>query len=66
MAKRLMNYFGHVIYWDENGYFTFAKGDGTDYIFDGLRGALVKIEEIEGIDSSKEWNEAFDYSGTSN
>lgn len=47
-TKRVMSYFHHVIYMDCFGYFMFAKGDGTDYIFDNIYSAMEKIEELEG------------------
>ena len=46
--KRVMNYFGHVIYKDGFGYYMFAKGDGTDYIFDDIYQCMLKIEILEG------------------
>ena len=49
MAKRVMSYFHHVIWTDDYGYFMFAKGDGTDYLFDDIYAAMRKIEEIEGV-----------------
>lgn len=46
-AKRVMSYLHHVIWRNEFGYFMFAKGDGTDYVFDDIYEAMKKIEEIE-------------------
>ena len=46
--KRVMSYFGHVIWRNENGYMI-AKGDGTDYIFETIEEAMKKIEELEHI-----------------
>lgn len=46
-ARRIMSYFGHVIWQDSEGYFEFAKGDGTDYVFDNIHDAMRKIEEIK-------------------
>lgn len=45
--KRVMSYLHHVIWMDGFGYYMFAKGDGTDYIFDDIRAAMRKIEELE-------------------
>ena len=47
--KRVMSYFHHVIWRDSEGYFMFAKGDGTDYLFETLEEAMAKIEEIENV-----------------
>ena len=47
--KRVMSYFHHVIWTDGFGYYMVAKGDGTDYIFDDIRAAMRKIEELEGV-----------------
>lgn len=48
-TKRVMSYFHHVIWINDFGYFMFASGDGTDYIFDDIYKAMKKIEEIEDI-----------------
>ena len=48
-TKRVMVYFGHVIWMNCDGYFCFAKGDGTDYMFLTVEDAMCKIEEIENI-----------------
>lgn len=32
-----------------NSRFMFAKGDGTDYLFETLEEAMAKIEEIENV-----------------
>lgn len=60
MAKRVMSYFHHVIWESEiDGciYYEFAKGDGTDYIFDDIYAAMRKIEELEGkVREHKEGN----------
>ena len=48
-AKRLFSHFGHVIWKNKEGYFTVAKGDGTDEIFETIEQAMKYIEEIENI-----------------
>ena len=48
-SKRLMSYFGHVIWRNGNGYYTVAKGDGTDEVFETIEDAMAYIEEIENI-----------------
>ena len=53
-TKKVMSYFHHAIWMDEFGYFMFAKGDGTDYIFDDIYEAMAKIREIENIKYYKE------------
>lgn len=49
-AKRVMSYFGHVIWVDEFGYYSVANGDGTDTYFDDIESAMKHIEILEGID----------------
>ena len=49
-SKRVMSYFGHVIWTDEFGYYSVANGDGTDTYFDDIESAIKYIEEIEGIE----------------
>ena len=52
---RIMSYFGHVIYRNSAGYFTIAKGDGTDYVCETIDEAMnlcmvlhdIKHEDIE-------------------
>ena len=48
-AKRVMSYFGHVIWKDELGYYSVANGDGTDTYFDDIYEAMKYIEKIENI-----------------
>lgn len=48
-GKRLMNYFGHVI-WKYDEWYSIANGDGTDTIFDDIESAMKYIEKLEGID----------------
>ena len=49
-AKRVMSYFGHVIWASDDGYFSIANGDGTDTYFDDIHDAMNYIEKIEGIE----------------
>ncbi len=46
MDKRIMSYEHHVI-WYGDGFFSFAKGDGTDYYCETLEEAMEKIDKIE-------------------
>ena len=48
-SKRVMSYFGHVIWKFEIGY-GIAAGDGTDIYFSTIESAMKYIEEIEGIE----------------
>lgn len=42
-SKRIMSYFGKVIWWDGT-YFMVARGDHTDEIFDSIEKAMRWIE----------------------
>ena len=44
--KRVMSYFGHVI-WMDDSCFMVAKGDGTDEYFETIYDAMDYIEKIE-------------------
>ena len=41
---RVMNYFGHVIWYYEGAYMV-AKGDGTDEYFDDIHAAMDWIDK---------------------
>ena len=49
-VKRVMSYFGHVIWKYDLGY-GIAKGDGTDIFFADIYGAMKYIEKIENIEN---------------
>ena len=48
-AKRVMSYFGHVI-WQYDIWFKVANGDGTDTIFDDIESAMKYIEKLESVE----------------
>lgn len=50
MSKRVMNYFGHVIYKNDYGYMVAIRRDGTDEFYETLEECMRAIEEYEGVE----------------